>query len=211
MGSDALPPLFRAAGAGNLDEITRLLGSGASANEALDPSGFDDNTKYQLVVGAVSGADYAHYEICGPLSFAIASGQTAAALALLNAGASPRAPSPDQMAPLVVAVREGDTEVARELIDRGASHKAGYETSLLVEAAYRGSLPMVNLLLDAGADPNEAGNEFGETALHCAAREGNAELIALLLSRGASKDVSSEEGTPTEVARALGHLHRLPL
>src|SRR5262245_1886796 len=129
MASAPLPPLFLAAESGDLEAIARLLEGGASANQPLDPSLLGEAREDHVVTGIHSGEDYPHYEICGPLSVAIARGQTAAALLLLDAGAAWRPPAGDQMPPLAVAVREGNAEVASRLLALGASPSGGYETS----------------------------------------------------------------------------------
>lgn len=61
---------------------------------------------------------------------------------------------------------------------------------------------MRQLLIDAGADVNAAG-EMGETPLHVAARQASAETLARLLCAGARLDSRSEFGqTAADLARA---------
>jgi ankyrin repeat protein len=210
MDSHSLPPIFAAAESGDLEAISRLLSQGTPVNQPLDAALLSEQRKYQVVTGVNSGEDYAYYETCRPLAVAIARGQTAAALLLLEAGANPRPVVGDEMPPLAVAVREGNVEVASRLLTLGASPSGGYETSLLYEAASRGQVEIVQLLLSAGANANDSGSEYGETALHAAARVGNSEIVRMLLSQGASKATSSEEGSPADIAKHHGHLHLLP-
>ncbi|BAS85747.1 Os03g0680100, partial [Oryza sativa Japonica Group] len=61
----------------------------------------------------------------------------------------------------------------------------------------------VKYFLDKGADPNKKDAE-GFAPLHEAAKIGNVGIARLLLSKGASVDVSSSEGTPLHVAASNG-------
>jgi len=84
-------------------------------------------------------------------------------------------------------------ELAKLLIANGADINAiGYEenkglTPPIVLAAWEGSIEMLRLLLDAGADPNLAAS--AETALYCAAEHNAEEKVMLLLERGARQDI----------------------
>jgi ankyrin repeat protein len=66
---------------------------------------------------------------------------------------------------------------------------------------------IVEMLLDAGADPNMRGiNDY--TPLHYCAAEGNTELVELLLSRGADPSLRTridDLETPADVAEVAGH------
>jgi ankyrin repeat protein len=62
------------------------------------------------------------------------------------------------------------------------------------------------MLLDAGAEINavDAGEHF--TALMMAAAEGNAEVVKVLLDRGAKKDMVDSDGDAAiDFARRSGH------
>ncbi|HMF13013.1 MAG TPA: ankyrin repeat domain-containing protein, partial [Gemmataceae bacterium] len=73
----------------------------------------------------------------------------------------------------------------------------------------RRELAVARLLLDAGADL-EAKNDSGATALHVAARSGNAEFAALLIARGAQVNARDKwHNTPLHYAQN-GHLGHLP-
>ncbi|MGE0024548.1 MAG: quinoprotein dehydrogenase-associated putative ABC transporter substrate-binding protein [Hyphomicrobium sp.] len=109
----------------------------------------------------------------GPLSLAIESEKFLAAKALIELGASVNAVAgADQVTPLMVAAsemavgegakeierRQGlrSTDIASALIERGANVNAANThgvTALMISAA-RGNIPMLGLLLEAGADPN---------------------------------------------------------
>ncbi|TVU45708.1 hypothetical protein EJB05_05204, partial [Eragrostis curvula] len=78
-----------------------------------------------------------------------------------------------------------------------------YQDCPLVHAVIGGHVAAVRYLLDKGADPNMQDHD-GYAPLHEAAREGFDEIVQLLLSKGASVDISSPEGTPLHAAAAYG-------
>lgn len=120
------------------------------------------------------------------------SGDRAAAIAALDAGADANAPGPDGTTALMWAAYHGDAELARRLIAAGADANAAnrFGAFALSEAAIVGSAPVIESLLAGGADPN-ARNPEGETALMAVARNGNLEAATLLLDAGA--DVNAKE------------------
>ena len=71
----------------------------------------------------------------------------------------------------------------------------------LVSALLGGSLPLLDLLLDAHADVN-ARDPHGWTPLHFAAQEVLPQMAARLLERGADVNAQDEEGN-TPLARAV--------
>ena len=73
----------------------------------------------------------------------------------------------------------------------------------------RGDLSIANLLLQAGATV-DAVNIWGETALHCAADNGNIQVVEALLHAGADKAVKATDGwakgkTALALAQARNH------
>jgi ankyrin repeat protein len=131
--------------------------------------------------------------------------------------------------PLMRAARYGDARIASVLLERGADPKAvtkdgtnalmfaagvslgavrGEDPSLL-HPSEDGSVEIIRMLLDRGADINAA-NGIGLTALHGAVQRsqgsGNGtgvKIIQLLADRGAKLDVKDKKGrTPLDMAMA---------
>lgn len=76
----------------------------------------------------------------------------------------------------------------------------------LVAACGEGDLREVRRLLSKGASPDAYGVDFMQTALIAASKSGHAEIVALLLGRGASVHLEDSKGkTALQWAKALGH------
>jgi ankyrin repeat protein len=106
----------------------------------------------------------------------------------------------DGYTPLMAATRGGDLDTIRFLIERGADVKArtrsGY-TALYGAAVWPESAPIVALLLEHGANPNEQVETSGSasdlfTAAMAAAVRGDADSVELLLASGA--DANAQGG-----------------
>lgn len=83
----------------------------------------------------------------------------------------------------------------------------------LHKAARVGDLDRITVLLEAGANVNEANGE-GQTALHQAANTNHAEVVAALLAAGADPLVSGKgpfgsTGTPLHLAAKRGHVESM--
>ena len=122
---------------------------------------------------------------------AVRSGDSAAARALVEAGADVDAAEPDGTTALHWAVRQDQAEIAGLLLRTGADANAAnrYGLTPLSLAGTNGSPETAALLLDAGADPNLATPD-GEAPLMTAARTGSPEVLRLLLTHGARVDDS---------------------
>ena len=103
----------------------------------------------------------------------------------------------DFMKVAVAAAGRGDLETVRAVLARQPAWigRAGsHGRTMLWEAAYRGRLPMVDYLLDRGADIDACGCHFTpllvEISSYCAARfKGHGEVAGRLRERGAATDI----------------------
>jgi ankyrin repeat protein len=129
------------------------------------------------------------------------------------------------------AAKASDDEAVRLLLDHGAdvtlpnvfgitpmlaAAGVGHRYAVLRETPIRGAyktgedaLATIEVLLEAGADPDDVGigtNRIGgQTAAHGAAAEGWSEVIAFLDALGIDIDAPSEDGsTPRDLALAAG-------
>ena len=107
---------------------------------------------------------------------------------------------------LVVAAGTGLTEDARRLAS--VSEEISRQFALAL-AAQHGHVEIVQILLDAGADPNRyspPGGHSHATPLHQAALAGHIDVVRLLIDRGARLDVRDilYSATPLEWAERAG-------
>ncbi|CAI5438376.1 unnamed protein product [Caenorhabditis angaria] len=112
----------------------------------------------------------------------------------------------DNYTALHVAVQSGKASVVETLLGSGADiHVKGGElgqTALHIAASLNGpeSRDCAMMLLKSGGQPDVA-QQDGETCLHIAARNGNKEIMRLLLDENADAQISSQIGeTPIQVA-----------
>ena len=109
---------------------------------------------------------------------------------------------------LMFAARVGDVASARRLIAAGAGvdDTDAWGVSATVLAAHSGFGGLIELLLEAGADPNAA--EAGFSALHAAVMRRDARMVATLLDHGADPNAVLRTWTPTR--RSSRDLHFPP-
>jgi uncharacterized protein len=98
--------------------------------------------------------------------------------------------------PVLVASLNGDAGKLRELLSEGYSatdiHASG--TDAVILAVREGHLQIVELLLEAGADPNRANPQSGVTPLRMAIQEIRLEIATLLLKSGANPNLPAAAG-----------------
>uniref|UniRef100_A0A0D3FL71 Uncharacterized protein n=1 Tax=Oryza barthii TaxID=65489 RepID=A0A0D3FL71_9ORYZ len=110
--------------------------------------------------------------------------------------------------PLFEAASSGKIDLCKYLVEE-LGFDVNAETSCdsgmtpLFCAVLDGQEIIVKYFLDKGADPNKK-DAAGFAPLHEAAKKGHVGIARLLLSKGASVDVSSSEGTPLHVAASNG-------
>ena len=104
---------------------------------------------------------------------------------------------------------EGDLDMAKYYAERGRLQQVdatleGTRTALL-KASFCGHIDIVNALLSAGANKDQA-SEWGWTPLNTAAYKGHIECVKSLLAAGANKDQANIHGhTPLDTAAEKGH------
>lgn len=114
---------------------------------------------------------------------------------------------PQHATPLYYAASFGLLEMVRKLIRAGVALNAPgsrYGGTALHAAVIRYHTRVMKLLLEAGADPNQA--DFnGATPLHTTAAHGKSDLMRILLEYGASTEATDEDGeTPYDWAVSAG-------
>ena len=127
------------------------------------------------------------------------------ALALLLHAGTPRAQAPDA-ATLGIRLEMGDIEQLRKWLDGGLDPNALADrigTGLMI-AAWRGDIPMMELLVARGADVNKT-NALGERALLHASWRGQAAAVKWLLAHGARVDSEPMQWGALHYAVFAGH------
>tara|TARA_B110000208_G_scaffold151450_1_gene182960 strand:- start:387 stop:1730 length:1344 start_codon:yes stop_codon:yes gene_type:complete len=107
---------------------------------------------------------------------------------------------------------DGSGTLLRRLLRRGgidpdyrleADDGTNRQQSLLCFAAQHSNVPSLLAIIDAGASLDMRGDRGTQTALHVASTQGHAEIVALLLERGASVDISNRIRRPEDGDVAL--------
>lgn len=112
------------------------------------------------------------------------------------------------LSPLYYASLLEFIEVARFLLENGVDINSYDEIygSALAAAAKNGSLPMVRLLLNRGADVNGFGGVVHRRALQAASSHGHEAIVRLLLQNGAMvNETISDADTALQAACERGH------
>ncbi len=126
------------------------------------------------------------------------------ALALANKLAKAR----DKNEAIRMAVAEDNLESVERLLREGAeinALKGEFKTSILMEAAVRGNVGVMKLLIENGADVNMADKD-GWTALMGVTVPGHLESVKLLLEHGADVRAKNHNGE-TALIMAAGTKH----
>ncbi|HAM70162.1 MAG TPA: hypothetical protein DCM86_00775, partial [Verrucomicrobiales bacterium] len=180
-GAGGATPLHLAAGAGHRKVVERLLEAGADPNVVMSSDIQSDTFGLRLAAGTT------------PLRAAIVMEKPGIAELLLEAKGNGDAGAAPGGTPLETAVDLGEVGLVRRMLEGGAAKLPEARTELLLRAIGRGRLPMVEQLLQSGADPNGAP---AFPALVRVLESGNSpEILRALLSAGARVDPLSAAGT----------------
>jgi len=157
--------LIKAAEAGNIRKVARLLDAGLDVNTNVEGDGT------ALLVAARHG----HLEL---IDF------------LLDRGADVNLASLGDGNPLIVAAQTGRVEIARHLLTRGArvDDVVPGDENPLIAACESGHVDVVHLLLAHGANPSTrvwADNREWRSPLIMARRHGHHDIVQVLIAAGA--------------------------
>jgi ankyrin repeat protein len=211
-------PLTKAVKAGDAEAVRKLLRSKADVNERSGDGSTPllwaaHGSKLEIagaLIAAKAALDTANDYGVTPLLDASRTGDTAMVDLLLKAGANPSLAHPEGETPLMAASRSGSVPAVRLLLARGVqvnTAESFQKTTALMWAAAEGHMDVVDVLIEAGADPNLQGHVTsltkrhnadhptgGFTALMYAARSGKEALVRRLVARGANVNLKNGDG-----------------
>ena len=126
---------------------------------------------------------------------AVDKGDVTSARKALAEGADANSKDEAEQSLLAKAAKKNDVEMVRSLLDAGANIELGYrDNSPLYLALSQESLDAARLLIERGANVNArlSSDQVESDCLEAAASAGSAEMIALLIDRGAKYDRPSK-------------------
>lgn len=168
----------------------------------------DDPTMVRSLLAAGADANY-HKEDNGysPMYWAATQGNPKIVAMMIERGGKVRSLNGDgNEAPLYAAVMNGNVEVVKLLLEKGADASELDDITALSLAAGKGSVELLEMLLDLKLDVNDPGRS-GRTPLFAAAESGHSEAVQFLLKNGAEVNLPGYEGV-TPLAVAEGKFHR---
>ena len=145
----------------------------------------------------------------GALLRAVQEGRLDTLASLIAAGANVNAKNEFGITPLAWSLTNGSPAMTLELLKAGANPKIPVPEAgtPLLAAARTGNANVINALIEAGVDVNEAEPRTGQTALMWAAAEGHESAVRALLAAGASIKVrSSRKESPLFFAVRKGSI-----
>ena len=147
-----------------------------------------------------------------PLLLAILNGHADAVRTLIAFGANLNEATVYGLTPLAKAAEGGHSDIVKQLLMAGAKINLAPDGYTALMRACTGQQPTTaSILLKAGADPNLKRHD-GQSALHFAAKSGNAKCVKLLLQHGADINaVAYGKSTPLAYAELYKHKHVIKL
>jgi ankyrin repeat protein len=217
-GASAESPLTKAVKANDVRAVRALLTSGADVNvrsgDGATPllwSVTNGSVEIaRLLIANKAAVNVANDYGVTPLLQASRVGDAAMVELLLRSGANPSLAHPEGETPLLAAARSGSVPAVRLLLARGVDVNAAekfQDTTALMWAAAEGHIDVVDVLIEAGADPDRQGHVTtlterhnadhptgGFTALMFAARAGNEALVRRLVAKRANVNLKNGDG-----------------
>ncbi len=170
------------------DEASKL------ASALLQAAEQDDTAQVALLLKKHASPNVALGDATTPLHWAAYNDDLPLVKLLLASGATPDPRTRLRaLTPLLMAAESGDAALLETLLKAGAAVDATNDsgTTPLMIAAASGSTAAVTTLLAHGADVNAREKTYGQTALFFAAGRNRADVIRLLLSKGADPKVKT--------------------
>ncbi|MDP2318874.1 MAG: ankyrin repeat domain-containing protein, partial [Acidobacteriota bacterium] len=173
-----------------------MLGAGVHANDTVaDAAKAGDAATVKTLLKAGVDVNAAQGDGMTALHWAATNGDAAMTQMLLSAGANVRATTRlGGITALHLATQGGQAQVAAALIAAGADANLATATGAtpLMLAARSGNTETATRLVEVGADINAKENTYGQTALMVAAGLDRADVVRLLLARGADWKLASK-------------------
>jgi len=193
MDETGASPLYLACERGKTEIVKLLLSRGANPNMKLKAR---DRHPVPEACGDHHGKTVLHCIL--ESQFQDVASITVLMQLLLDGGAEVNAASTDGETPFYVACSKGLTSVVAKMLDYGAKVDGHGIRSPLNVACRNKHMPVVQLLLSNGANPNilevDAYRCRRTLPLHIAAANGSSELTELLLKHGSNIDVADASG-----------------
>ncbi|QEF99814.1 Ankyrin repeats (3 copies) [Stieleria maiorica] len=207
--------LLLASGCGSENADSTDQGPATAEAAAAEAGGESDAAESQSLSSSDPGTDAtpetAADALYSPEAFRMAAhdGKLRVVQLCLESGMDINEADANGLTPLAMAAYNGHDDVVTLLIANGATVDSRDRTGKtpLIHAASGPAPTTVEILLDAGAEINAVDNGEHWTALMMAAAEGQAEVVEVLLTRGAKKDMVDIDGeSAAYFARQNGHV-----
>ena len=200
--------LFVAVMEGTVDDVRRAVAAGANVN-GLSKSratpllyAVRDPKKVELLLAKGANPNFVSKTKSTALLLAAENPWSRESFDLLMAaGADLHKARSDFDFPLGVAVSTRSTSIAQTLIKSGATEKERQTAAMI--AVFAGDMKMLDFMLANGVDPNFKIGKNEESLLFFAVADGKANLVKLLLDRGANAAHVCRDGISTLIAAAL--------
>ena len=212
--------LMMASVKGNIDAVNVLLKAGAdpditdaNGNTCIHLSMYEVWKRKVLQTLIDHGANVNATDKDCQTALVVASdkGNTDAINVLLTAGADPNIADANGNTCLHFAVHQGcNKEVVQMIIDHGAHVNIANKNGLtaLMIACERGNIDVINVLLEAGSDPDIT-DASGNTCLQCSVLQGcSIEVLQTIIDHGAQVNATNKNGqTALMMASDCGYLN----